>query len=459
MAAIEYRYAAQGVDDARCRPGDSESGVPATIAVVGGGAAGTLVALQLLRRQWDGARPRIVLIERSAEIGRGVAYSTTDTDHLLNVRAGGMSAYPDQPDHFARTIGVGADEFVSRSRFGDYLAGELAITGSAGGVEICRDSVTDVLPIDGRYAVVGAARTISADAVVLATGPVHAGVLGPAPLANAISADPALPLIVVGTGLTAVDTALTATRDNPDRQIVAVSRHGWLPRGHDTTPRPAWSWTIDDGVADLDTLRIAIRREIALAAAAGVGWRSVFDGMRPMTNAIWTRLPLDERRRFLTVGLRWWEVRRHRMAPQVAHRTAGLVADGRLRVRRAEFVGAEQRGGGWHVVVRDPAGGLQGMHAAGVVDCTGQITDPRRSGPLSSALLARGLATPDSLGIGTRTDAGGALIDSSGRADERLLTLGAPRRGQLWETTAIPEIRQQAAVLADRLAGVLAKTG
>src|SRR5947209_3768737 len=91
----------------------------ADVAIVGGGASGTLVAIQLLRQ----ARPpfSIVLVERAGQIGRGVAYSTREPDHLLNVPAGKLSALPDVPDHFARWAGASERAFVPRARYGEYL--------------------------------------------------------------------------------------------------------------------------------------------------------------------------------------------------------------------------------------------------------------------------------------------------------------------------------------------------
>ena len=75
---------------------------PQAIAIVGDGFTGSLLALHLLQRCRSG--DRIYLIERNAQFGRGLAYSTGNPNHLLNVRAGNMSAYSDQPDHFVEWL-------------------------------------------------------------------------------------------------------------------------------------------------------------------------------------------------------------------------------------------------------------------------------------------------------------------------------------------------------------------
>src|ERR1700722_20420782 len=69
-----------------------------TVAIIGGGFTGATLAAQLLRR--SGGSVSVFLIERRARLGRGVAYSTECTEHLLNVRARNMSAYPDEPENF-----------------------------------------------------------------------------------------------------------------------------------------------------------------------------------------------------------------------------------------------------------------------------------------------------------------------------------------------------------------------
>src|SRR4051812_50135601 len=98
------------------------------VAIVGGGFSGTIVAAQLAHRGI-----RSVLIDGSGRMGRGVAYSTTEPAHLLNVPAEAMSAWPDEPDHFARRVeaeGGARRGYAQRRVFGGCLGG---ILGEAGG--------------------------------------------------------------------------------------------------------------------------------------------------------------------------------------------------------------------------------------------------------------------------------------------------------------------------------------
>src|SRR5262245_2605168 len=104
------------------------------VLIIGGGASGVLLAAHLLRTPQT---PLIVtLIEQRAELGAGVAYSTNDKDHLLNVRAANMSAYPDDEEHFVRWLRDKVPAvahhlpspfyFAPRHLYRDYLASLLA---------------------------------------------------------------------------------------------------------------------------------------------------------------------------------------------------------------------------------------------------------------------------------------------------------------------------------------------
>ena len=92
-----------------------------TIAVVGGGFSGLLTAVHLLA---GGPEVTVRLIERAPIFGRGRAYATDSPQHLLNVRAANMSAFPGDPGHFLNWLaacGEGGDGFVPRGLYGDYL--------------------------------------------------------------------------------------------------------------------------------------------------------------------------------------------------------------------------------------------------------------------------------------------------------------------------------------------------
>src|SRR3954471_3628956 len=93
---------------------------PTRVVIIGGGAAGTLTAVHLLRRA--PARVRVTVIEPRETIGQGVAFGTPDAWHRLNVPAITMTGVPDDPDGFRAFASVAPDAFPPRQVFGEYLA-------------------------------------------------------------------------------------------------------------------------------------------------------------------------------------------------------------------------------------------------------------------------------------------------------------------------------------------------
>jgi uncharacterized NAD(P)/FAD-binding protein YdhS/flavin reductase (DIM6/NTAB) family NADH-FMN oxidoreductase RutF len=451
-----------------------------TVAIVGGGFAGAMTAVGLLRRRHPTGL-RISLVERRAAVGRGLAYSTPLLAHRLNVPTGMMSALPDEPDHFLRWArhrdpSVGSESFVPRFLFGDYLEETLAqAEREAGpGVELERiaggatEIATEDLPRRGVRVSLADGGEVRADWLVLATGnapPIEPPGADPELLASdryiGNPWDPDLlvgdeedadPVILIGTGLTMIDVALTLGASSGRPTLHAVSRHGLLPRPHREYPGPQ-NVPEAPAVTSLAELVPEVLVEAAAAADRGDGWRTVVDSLRPMTNLLWARLDESERRWFIDHLSRVWEIHRHRMAPEVAMALDAMRRKGDLNVHAASVEGLALSGDGVELRLRLRGGGAEvRLSASRVVNCTGPAADvTRRRDPLVEGLLATGLARPEPLHLGLDVDGHGALLDSAGRASERIFTLGLLRKGSLWETTAVPELRCQAADLAAEL--------
>jgi uncharacterized NAD(P)/FAD-binding protein YdhS len=434
----------------------------ADVAIVGGGAGGTLVAIQLLRQ----ARPplSITLVEPGERLGRGVAYSTREPEHLLNVPAGKLSALPDAPDHFARWARSPASAFVARGRYGDYLDDTLreAATRAARDVsfEIRRDTAISAAAGHGRVrlslasgeqldagiAVLALGNLPGADLAVDDGGLYATGRYARSPfLPGALDGiDPDAPVVFLGSGLTMVDGAVSLRARGHRGRLHAISRHGLIPQVHGAS-RPSRARVGGIGVRGL--LR-ALRTE----ASRGGDWRAVFDSFRSATQRVWLRLPLSERKRFLRHVRAYWEVHRHRMAPKVGAAISAMRESGQLSIHAGRIVSFAVEPESALVRYR-PRGSREAVEirCERVVNCMGPATrlDEARS-PLLSSLLASGLACPGSLGMGLATDPDGAVLGSSGH----LFTLGSLRRGDVWESTAIPELREQAWALASRIVSV-----
>ncbi len=434
------------------------------VAVIGGGASGVLTAINLLVRSDDPAL-EVVVHEASGILGRGIAYGTNDQRHLLNVRARHMSAFPDSPSDlldWALRTGRSSDPqgFLPRADYAIYLQDRLADVADDR-LRVRAGRVLDVVPGATGFEIVTERSRSRADAVVLCHGnqpprpltvagtgemlpdaPWH--VANPWELARLRALPAEARVVVVGTGLTAVDTVITLLEDGPEREVTMLSRHGLLPKPHVGQAHTAWVTKVPEGPVTADAIAAALTEECKAAAERGVGWRAVVDGLRPATQDLWRRLPQAERERFLSVYARDWEVRRHRMAPDVALRLQRYRYEGRLHVRPGTLDTVTDLGERCRV-----SSGADEHEVDAVVNCTGPLSDVRRSAdPLIQALLARGTVAPDPLALGLDATPEGQVLDATGQPVPDLHLVGPPRKGTLWESTAIPEIRAQAAQVA-----------
>lgn len=435
------------------------------VAIVGAGFSGTLQAINLLRH--DG--PRATLIERAARAGEGLAYGAAHPSHVLNVRAGNMSAFPDDPGNFARWLagrGVAdaASAFASRVTYGEYLREMLdaAIAGAGGRLTVRHGEVVDAVDMGAGVALALAdGQAIDADAAVLAVGnlPPHdppgleTGLLSgdlykgdpwAGDIADGLSDDDTV--LVIGTGLTMVDVALMLEARGFGGRVVALSRRGLLPRRH----AGAGDWKrIAERPATVASALVGRVRERAEA----VGWRNAVDELRPFTQPMWANASEAERARFLRHLRPWWDVHRHRLAPAVADRLAAMQASGRLAVVAGRTLAFDGGGGG--VAVRWRRRGVEAaetLRVRRIVNCTGPLGDLERTDdPLLQALRGRGAIRPDAAHLGIDVNGVGQVIGADGEASDRLYAIGPMTRGAFWEIVAVPDIRRQTWDVARRL--------
>ena len=419
------------------------------VAVVGAGFSGTMLAVHLLRQGL-----KVTLIDRSGRFGEGLAYSTREPIHLLNVPAAKMSAFPDDPRHFARWLedrGEGdGTSFAPRRTYRAYLAEIFQVEGSA--ANCVHD--TAVAIADGKLRLASGS-LIECDAAVIA-----AGNLGPAPVPRLGEAAPLCiddpwsadgraalstlarqdgDLLLVGTGLTMVDTVLSLESQGFAGRVIAISRRGLLPRAHFTTA------SIDIELPA--SLRLADLLRWTRSHAGAANWTAVIDALRPITAKIWQSWSGRERSRFLRHLRPWWDVHRHRIAPQIWAQLDGLRKGG-LSICAGRIVG----GDGTSVRIRRRgATATETIRTVGIVNCTGPRGDIRAAAdPLLDSLLANGMARTDDFGLGLE-------VDDQCRVSHRLYAVGPMTRGTFWEIVAVPDIRGQVQRLAATIAADLSQ--
>lgn len=424
----------------------------AAVAIVGGGASGTILAAQLARRGISS-----VLIDGSGRMGKGVAYSTTEPAHLLNVRAEGMSALADEVDHFARAFeaeGGHRRGFAQRRFFGRYLGKLLGKAEASGMVAAVEATATAASRIERGWRVnFDDGSSVEADALVLATGNQEPGALrafagaGDRFIGNpwgdvaraAITdlADTGEAALIVGTGLTMVDLVLSLDAAGYRGRVVALSRRGLIPRTHaDFEPAPVALQDVPRG--DVRAMTRWLRQR-----GAEVGWRAAVDSLRPHSHPLWQGLDRAQQRRFLRHARPWWDVHRHRIAPEVGATVARMVASGQLEIVAGRIEDAAATDAGLNVSYRRRRSAQpQSETFAYGFNCTGPLHSMTHTrDPLLRSLLDASAVRPDHLGIGLE-------IDGACRAAEHLWAMGPLTKGRYWEIIAVPDIREQAAEVA-----------
>ena len=429
------------------------------VVIVGGGASGSLVAAALLRDGPVGLE--VTVVEPRPFLALGAAFSTSDPWHRLNVPALAMSALPGDPDHFRRWLGSPPDAFASRAEYGRYLQAILAEAAAASATTLRHVQARAVRLVEGpdglAVLVGGDAAVLPADAVVLATGnelPAIPEVLLPWRGDPRLVADPWAPdsldpitdgevVAILGSGHTALDLGASILRRWPHSIVVAVSRGGTLPRAHEDPWRPRLPeplFTVEEFLRFEDPLAGAAR----LIRAHGEDWRPAFDSLRPIHQALWRAMDQDLRRRFLRDWRRTWEVHRSRVPPEVMRDAAAWLARGRLEVRAGTITAVDDAGAGLRII----AGASPPIIADRVLLATGP-DERATANPLLAAAIGDDLLRSDPLDLGPDVDpATGRVRDASGATTRPVYAMGPLRRGAVWETIAIPEIREQASEVA-----------
>ena len=465
-------------------------------AILGAGCSGTLTAFHLARlshahmAEADGGVSGIEFSRRFScaivdpgAAGPGLPYRTQHPRHVLNVPAGRMSAAEAEPSHFvewcrssASNAIVAGGDFMPRRVFGSYLtslAAESAkrlklyhVQSRAIGLQLTDAGIKITCEnghsLDAKHVVLawghGAPRTPGG---VDVSAQAHTGFVSNPWTVEFSPARLARGVMFIGTGLTMLDCAMTVADRAPECRMLAVSRRGLLPQPHryhdvpplNLPPPPIAYWpTTTRGIVR------AVRAYVRSCRNRGWDWREAITALRPVTSQLWSGLSLKDKQRFLARLVPYWDAHRHRAAPQVSARTEQLRSSGNLDVVAARIVNVTAAGEDLKVTLLMRSTQQERTLTFGyVVNCTGPETDLHTvDNPLVSNLLSEGLLLGDELRLGLQADAEGHPINASGMAIENIWTIGPLRKAQLWETTAVPEIRVQAENIAKKIYAAIA---
>ncbi len=452
------------------------------ITIIGGGFSGTLTAVQLLRQ--CPFPIGVKLINAGYPVAKGVAYSSQDPLHLLNVRANRMSAFPHIPLHFANWLKTQPDAeqfcqpgetvataFMPRQVYGRYLdhvlehAIETIPAGSK--FELIEDEALAIEQLkNNKYRISLRNRpAYETEKVILALGNFEPeplkGISEEVKASGLYFGNPWLPIIpedldqhepvlLIGTGLTMIDVVLSLLEKDFKGPIYAVSTKGFLPMVHkQTNPYPDIREELKPPY-DLGKLYPAVKKHIRKANKQGSSCEALIDTFRPQTQEIWQGLSYKDKKQFLRHLSSLWGVFRHRISPQVAVRIQAARDSGQLQIIAGRLKATQLVSGQLEATIKEK-GQPQSkrLTVQRLINCTGpQMNFARIESPLVQSLLAQNLIRPDVLHLGLQALPDGRLLQPDGKPSCSFFTIGPALRGALWESTAVPEISEQAAHLA-----------
>ena len=482
----------------------------AQVVIIGGGFSGASAAVQLVRHATQPLA--IQVIEPRPRVGPGLAYSTTDPDHRLNGPVQTHAIDPEDPAHLAQwcqasgvlqrdpqALAADGKPFLRRSDFGDYLAAAVRdhAQGAANGCTIAHHPTLALAaePVGERWQVrLQQGPPLTAELLIMATG--HPRPRLRAPFDPALAAhpqvwanalDPARPLsvhaearvLLVGSGLTALDMVSTLLRQGHRGGIEVLSRRGLRPRPQapdpTTPPSPGAVPRVLDAInADLPAWLLAacadgtppsvrgwlraLRARIGRGRGAGESWQTGFDELRNVVWRAWPLLPPAQQKRFLQRLRTWYDVHRFRTPPMTDARVRAAEAQGQVRYRAARLQSVSAAADGGLLARWVDSQGPQLLRFDAAINCTGldaaaQVDD----NPLLMQLQRSGHLQVDAAGIGFAVDSQGRAIDRHGRADPRLRLIGPPTAGTFGDPLGAMFIAAQIhRLLPDLLATVAA---
>jgi uncharacterized NAD(P)/FAD-binding protein YdhS len=440
------------------------------IAIVGVGFSGTLTAIHLSRRL---PGVRLILFEEKGVAGPGLAYQVANPSARLNVPAGRMSAFQDQPDHFLNYARekfnekANAGDFLPRFVYGCYLKECLRAAMDANPhLSVDARRVIDLIGPDENgvsRVVLKDQSTIEAGFVVLATGNQSSAFASSVWAPHTVAArDPqslglvesGQDVLIIGSALSMVDTVVELQRRGSVGKIHVVSRNALLPKPY--APAAIRSAPDLDLLPD-SNLRQSVRlfrRAIREHEAKGGNWRDLFASLRPSTPSLWQELSKKDRGRFLRHLSPFWESHRHQCSPETLVTVQELAASGRLVLHRGTIVSVEPAGNrkGLGLAARSHNAPTRWIEADHIFDATGPARDITTiQHPLIQNLLRRGFLQPDAHRLGAETSVDYRAIERGGQASSWLFVIGPMLRARFFEATAVGELRLHAAALASKI--------
>lgn len=455
------------------------------IVIIGGGYTGSTVAKLLVERNSQHVED-VTVFDPRERLGSGLAYDTDEPDVRLNVAAHRMRAIPSAPAAFLEwlqstgTLTSDPDAvtpegiFARRRDFGRFMQQQLDPLVEAGGIRHVRETVATARMVNGQWHVAGSGgTTVIADILIIATGHPPAArpqalerldvrtarkvsdALAPAALKDI---QPESAILIVGSGLTALDAVMRLKAHGHRGVVSLLSRSGLLSRPHAGGGFSPYGDFQDGTLTSARKVLHKVRATIAEAAKHGIPWQSVFDALRLQAQSVWQCLPEAERRKLVRRLRRWYDVHRYRMPPQVSAALADGMAHGKVEIKVGDL--SSLRRDGEELVAKIAMRDHRNIEhrCDHILLATGP--DFRDYGIHQKFLLALhrdGFVQSDPLGLGLACDRSGRILSGDGSPNTSLFTAGPPARPAFGELTGVPEIADQAVSLVEVVLRTIAR--
>jgi uncharacterized NAD(P)/FAD-binding protein YdhS len=453
-----------------------------SIGIIGGGFAGIMTAVHLIQKSTQ--KIEIYIIGDKEHFARGIAYQPYSSKHILNVIAGKMSAFPDKPDDFLNWLiqkedyqsidrSIIANSFISRRLYGDYLCKiwrETLLIAHEKEIQVVE--ITDVV---NQLNYVGnqiqlhflASPSILINQCVIATGnqipknPAIANInfykslnyyQNPWKIDSVSHIKETLPILILGNGLTMVDTIIGLQEMRYGGDIISISPNGFniLPHRHSGVAYTAHLEEIKENMS-LQNLVKVINKHIKIVRQFGLSAEPIIDALRPWNQKIWRGLSFDDKKLFMNRLRHLYGVARHRIPLHIYDKIQKLRIEGKLHIESGKIIDIVETAVGIEVKFYNKKTRLvEKSLVSRVINCTGPETDFSK---LENSFLAHcihdGFICQDELKLGIRTNIDNFKVKyKNGQEHNKLYALGSNLKGELWESTAVNELRQQAEALS-----------
>jgi uncharacterized NAD(P)/FAD-binding protein YdhS len=455
-----------------------------TVGIIGAGFCGIMTAVHLINSRQP---VRIIIINDRHPFARGIAFSPYSQHHILNVPAGKMSAFPDRPAHFVDWIQshkyfdgltdttLIAGSYLPRQLYGDYLEdiwrNALASRADHTEVTVIDDTAIRVeANLTGYRIHTAKSGAVGADEIVLATGNslparpagitddiLNSGLYFEDPWSVksiSVQAGNPHPVLIIGNGLTMVDTVLGLVERGYMGKIYSVSPNGFSILSHQGgAPYTGLESDVRDmgsRYALIDIVSIFQKHE-RLVRKLGLSAEPVVDALRPWTQKIWAGLSLADRALFLSRIRHLWGAARHRLPIHQHDKIQSLRIDGSLVVIAGKVTSSSRGPNGIQLTYFDKRLKRNcDLTVSRIINCTGPATKVEEGdNQLLIDMQQQGLIKQDAVTLGLDAHPESFQVyDRDGVLKPDIFALGNLLKGVLWETTAVPELRQQALKVA-----------